>query len=168
MNQTEKIESEQKLVSQGPLVDKEKGYFNSATINLAPEKVFKFCQNEDNLKHVLTNLPMNIENFLDLELQSAQQAAPGSYKIVWQNKPHSKFSGNIHFFLKKAPVKRGTLVNLQAGFDKIDLSDDEPSTLINMFLKRMKSLIETGEIATTLGQPTGKEEISSSKNKTLH
>lgn len=168
MNQTQRVESSQRTVPRGPLLDKDHGYFNSATVALPPLEIFHFCQNDQNIKQVLTNLPIDVENFLDLTLKSAEQVSTDEFQITWHNRPGSRFTGTLIFLLKKAPVNRGTIVTTEAQFSRINLKSEKPSTLINMFLKRMKSLIETGEIATTRGQPSGREEISPTENKTLH
>lgn len=168
MYQTQRVDSSHRTVVSGPLLDKDHGYFNSATVALSPLEIFHFCQNDHNIKQVLTDLPGDLENFLDLTLKSAEQVGTDEFQITWHNRPESKFSGTLIFLLKKAPVNRGTIVTTEAQFNRINLKSEKPSTLINMFLKRMKSLIETGEIATTKGQPNGQEEISPSENTTLH
>lgn len=168
MNETQRVESSQRTVSRGPLLDKDHGYFNSATVALPPLEIFHFCQNDQNLRKVLTDLPLDVENFLDLTLKSAEQTGTDEFQITWHNRPGSRFTGTLIFLLKKAPVERGTIVTTEARFNKINLRSEKPSNLINMFLKRMKSLIETGEIATTKGQPNGQEEISPEEKKTLH
>ena len=168
MNPSENIEPKITAKQQGPLLDKEHGYFNSVTVNLSPLEIFHFCQNDKNLKQVLTNLPGDIENFLELNLKTAEQTGTDEFQITWQNRPQAKLSGTLIFLLKKAPANRGTIVTSEASFQKINFKSDKPSTLIKIFLKRMKSLIETGEIATTKGQPNGQNEISPSDNQTLH
>lgn len=147
----------------GPLLDKDHGYFNCQTILLSPEDVFAFCQDSSNVKKVLTDLPVDVENFLDLNLVSAVQTEPNQYKVQWSNKENSKAAGNLTFILTKAPYDRGTFLTAEAQFNKFNFRTEGPSNLMNIFIKRFKQLLETGEIATTKGQPSGREEL-----KTLH
>lgn len=147
----------------GPLLEKDHGYFHAQTIATSPEKVFEFCQDSDNVKKVLTDLPLDVDNFLDLNLVSAVQIEANQYKIQWSNKANSKLAGNVIFLIRKAPMERGTYLSAEASFAKINFRNDSPSFLMNVFLKRFKQLMETGEIATIKGQPSGREEL-----RTLH
>lgn len=148
-----------KATASGPLLEKDHGYFNSQTVMLSPDEVFSFCQDSENVKKVLTDLPVDVENFLELNLVSAEQLEANQYKIQWSNKANSKFSGNVIFLLTNAPMDRGTYLTAEASFAKFNFREEGPSNLMNIFLKRFKALMETGEIATTKGQPSGREEI---------
>jgi len=149
--QTEKIQS---------LLSTEHGFFNSATIAQSPQDVFEFCRNNENVQKVLRDLPLNLENFLDLTLVKAEETDPNQFRIEWQNSETSKAAGTLYFLLSPAPLDRGTILIAEASFDIFDDDDSEPSDLIKVFLKRMKALAETGVIATTTGQPSGREEIT--------
>lgn len=164
MNQTENISTEKRLYK-GPLLDKEHGYYNSVSVMCQPSEVFNFCQDLTNVKKTLTDLPLNVENFLDLSMASAEQIGADEYKIVMRNNPESKTVGDIIFLISSAPSDRGTYLTAEAIFEKISWNDESPSTLMKVFLKRMKMLLETGEIATTKGQPSGREEVR--QNQTL-
>jgi len=167
MNVSEKILEDKKSQSQVPMLDKAAGFFNSATIAKDPDSVFDFCQIEANIEKVLTDLPLGVDNFLDLTLVSARRPGSGEYEIKWQNKPGTKVKGTLQFLLKRAPANRGTLLSAIAEFKELHPKDEGPSDMMNVFLKRMKALMETGEIPTTKGQPTGQQELSE-KEKTLH
>ena len=143
-----------------PRLDKEHGFYNSTTIAQPSEDIFIFCQNSQNVEKVLTDLPMDIENFFDLTLISAERTNETEFEIKWQNKPESKVQGTLTFILQKAPANRGTILSAIAVFKDLHWKDEEPSTLMNVFIKRMKALIETGVLATTKGQPSGREEIT--------
>lgn len=156
-------ESYTKRKTTGPLLEKDHGFFHSATIALDPEKVFELCQNSENVKKVLSDLPLEMDNLLDLDMISATKQKANEYKIEWSNKANSKLKGNVIFLLKEAPVERGTYLSAEASFEKFNFKDERPSFLMHVFLKRFKALIETGEIPTTKGQPSGREEL-----KTLH
>lgn len=162
MNETERM-NESPNKSQVPLLDKEHGYYASASLTCSPEVVYQSCQNLQHVEKVLSDLPADLDNFLSLELVSAQEEGSNQFRIVWQNKKDQKISGNLTFLIKEAPYQRGSIITSEANFKKLNFKEDGPSTLMNLFLKRMKALIETGEVPTTKGQPSGREEL-----KTLH
>ena len=164
MTTPERTQQDTKAKSRFPISDKAQGFFNSATLALSPEVVFRACQNPENVKRVLSDLPKGLENFLDLTLVSAQKKTIDEFEIQWKNQATATVQGTLSFSLKKAPANRGTILSAVATFEKLKSHDEEPSDLMNVFLKRMKALIETGEIPTTKGQPSGRDEI---KN-TLH
>ncbi|HEY0792043.1 MAG TPA: SRPBCC family protein [Chthoniobacterales bacterium] len=81
--------------------------------------------------------------------------------LRWQSLPGSDLvnEGSVRF--QPAPADRGTVVTLRFSFDPADgnLSgavlkrlDVVPSLLAGKALRRFKSLVETGEIPTTVGQ----------------
>lgn len=151
---------------QVPLPQMEKVFFNSSTILLPPEEVFNFCKDSYNVKRVLTDLPLDVNNFLNLKLISAERNED-QYVIKWENDPQTKVKGTLSFILQPAPVNRGTLLLAEATFNEFDANDEEPSTLMKFFVKRFKALMETGVLATTKGQPSGREELET-ESKTIH
>lgn len=149
-----------------PQLDKEHGYFGSASVTIEPSEVYEFCQNQSHVEKVLTNLPRGVKNFLELKLIGSEQIGPDEYRLEWENA--KKFSkGKLIFILKGSPLRKGTILTAEAIFKNIKFRDDGPSTLMNIFLKRMKALIETGVLATITGQPSGREELHERK-ETLH
>jgi hypothetical protein len=160
MNETEKVSSD---LSFQPLLEKEHGHYACATILAAPEEIYHFCQYESHINQVLDDLPGDVENFLKLKLTSNKQINLDQYKILWENRPEAKLAGSVSFLIKKAPAQRGSFLTVEANFEKLNFKEDSPSTLMNLFIKRFKALIETGEIPTIKGQPSGREEL-----RTLH
>ena len=149
-----------------PLPEKDKGFFNSSMILLSPDEVFNFCQDSSNVEKVLTDMPVDVNNFLKLKLISAQKNSD-QYEIKWENSPETKFTGTLAFILQKAPANHGTYLLAEAVFDQFDADEEEPSLLMKVFVKRFKALMETGVLATTKGQPSGREEIEP-ETKTIH
>lgn len=133
------------------------GFFNSAHFALPVQEVFDFCQNASNVEKVLKDLPFDVDNFLDLRLVKSRQSGDGNFLVLWENKPTAKFKGTLTLMIQEAPMGRGAYVAALAKFDNLDFKDEGPSDLISLFLKRLKSLAETGEIPTTEGQPSGRE-----------
>src|SRR5215212_9604548 len=85
--------------------------------------------------------------------------------LVWKSLPGSRVEsvGRVEF--RDAPGGRGTIVHvameynppagsLGAAFAK--LFGEEPDQQINEDLRRFKQIMETGEVATVQGQPTGR------------
>ncbi|MBC7715136.1 MAG: hypothetical protein H7177_17455 [Rhizobacter sp.] len=133
------------------------GIYHSRSINKAPADVYAFCQNEVIMKRVLQDLPEKTENFMNLEFISADKIGTDMYQIEWKNKKDSKIQGSL--FLDISPdAHKGSVVIANGIFGDYKMSNEEPSDLINLFLKRVKALCETGQIATTTGQPNGKDE----------
>lgn len=143
------------------------GFFNSATITQSPRYIFEFCQNDENIKKILNDLPLNLENFLDLTLARAIELDSDQYKVEWKNRDEAEISGNLNFVLWPAPQGKGTLLIAEANFENtVEDDDNDPSDLIKVFLRRLKALAETGVIATTTGQPSGREAVA--EEKTIH
>ncbi len=148
-----------------PQLDLEHGYFASASVTKSAAEVVDFCREHAPLERVLADLPEGIQNFLDLNLINVEDMEGGASRLTWENSPKSKVKGTLTFLVKDSPLKGGSIITAEAQFDKIKFKDDGPSTLMNLFLKRMKALMETGVIATTKGQPSGREEL---KTNQLH
>lgn len=149
--------------TKGPLLDKAHGYFASAMINLEPKKVFNLCKNQQLLKDLLQDLPLGLHNFLDLTFESSKALGKDAYRVSFENSEGSKIKGTLTLLLKAATGKRGTFLTTEAKFNGLSFLEDGPSTLMNLFVRRMKAMLETGEVPTTKGQPSGREEL-----KTLH
>lgn len=162
MLQSESTRRENKSVSRMIPVVPEEGLFASMMINADPEVVFTICQEEMSLEKVLEGLPYKADQILELSLVEAERR-DNQYVIRFKNKAGSKLEGELKLFIGEAYNGRGALLCAEAGLDLWTPKGDSPSTMMNAFLKRLKSLVETGEIATTKGQPSGREE-----KKTLH
>ena len=151
-----------------PLLEKEHGFYHSANLTLSVDEVYKACQDKSKFDRVLQDLPDNVENFLDLVLQKFEQIGNKQYKVVWENHESSKVSGTLTLLLTESIGRPGTWITAEANFSKFNFNSEGPSTVINIFLKRLKALIETGEIPSIKGQPSGREKIPKKENKTLH
>jgi uncharacterized membrane protein len=71
-------------------------------------------------------------------------------------------AGNVRF--ERAPGGRGTVIRVRMSYRPFGhrlgalmakIFGDEPDRRIEADLRRVKQLLETGEIATTAGQPSG-------------
>ncbi len=148
-----------------PLLEKDHGYYHSANLTVPVDEVYRACQDKANLEKILKDLPEDVENFLDLAPQRSESLGKNKYKIVWENQKSAKVAGTLTFLLTESIGRPGTWITAEASFEKLNFKTEGPSSLINIFLKRLKALIETGEVPTTKGQPSGREEI---KKQQLH
>lgn len=136
------------------------GLYQSNTINKDPQTVYEFVKEGSNLKKVLSDIPEEINNFLDLKLDSST-----SDRVVYKNSMDAKIQGALSFDIGAGPAGKGTTLSVQAKFGDYSLKDENPSDLINLFLKRVKAMIETGVLATTKGQPNGEDKFEDQELK---
>ena len=151
----------------------------SITINRSPEELYKFWRNFENLPRFMENLESVTEG--DGNVSHWVAKGPGDTKvewdaeiynekegelIAWRSLPGSDITnaGSVHF--EPAPDGRGTYLKVVLNYNPpggkaaalfAKLFGQEPGQLVEYNLKRLKQFIETGEISTTEGQPTGLE-----------
>lgn len=167
MQENLSTESSQTETSRPKALEQEKGFFHSCTVRLDPSKVFSLCLDENNLDKVIQSLPEFVSKRIQID-QIAKDADEKNLKITWSNQKHSQIHFTANLFLSPAPADRGTYLAAEAFFevpkskiltDILEVEDPEPSMLVGVFLRRLKCLFETGEIATTQGQPNGSDEL---------
>ncbi|HWW61602.1 MAG TPA: SRPBCC family protein, partial [Thermoanaerobaculia bacterium] len=151
----------------------------TVTINAPPEQIYAFWRN-------FTNLPRFMENLESVEVLDGNRSrwvakGPAGSKvdwvaeiineipnelIGWRSVEGSKVdnAGSVHF--KPATGGRGTEVKVVLRYDPpagvfgavvSRLFGEDPAVNVQEDLRRLKMLLETGEIATTEGQPTGRK-----------
>lgn len=111
---------------------------------------------EDGRSHWIAESP----NGMHIEWDSEISDERPNEMIAWRALPDTPMglSGSVHF--EKAPRGQGTLVRLRlessaAGATGMRLLKAVTRETLKRQLLRFKQLMETGEIATTEGQPTG-------------
>ncbi len=151
----------------------------SITINETPEGLYRFWRDLENLPRFIENL----ESVTPLDERRSHWVVNGPGKttvewdaeifnekenelIAWRSLPgraEVTNAGSIHF--EPAPDGRGTKVSVtlnynppggKAGVLLAKLFGEEPGQLIDLNLRRLKRLVETGEIPTIEGQPSGR------------
>lgn len=151
------------------------------TINSSPQELYAFWRNLENLPRFMRHLES--VNVLDERTSHWVARAPAGRTVEWQSEivddqPGSRLSwrtapdsevthtGTVTF--EPATHGRGTIVRVQltyrppAGFLGVQIArlmGEEPKLQIHDDLRRLKQLLETGEIATTEGQPSGKRSL---------
>jgi len=148
-----------------------------AAINRAPEELYGYWRN-------LGNLPRLMPELASVEVLDARRShwvAHGPARsrpewhadiindvpnelIAWRTTPTSDVvsAGSVRF--EPAPIGRGTLVRIKLQYDPPGgrlgkaaawAMGESPGQVIREGLRRFKQLMESGEIATTEGQPRG-------------
>ena len=135
--------------------DLTQGLYHSNTINRNPAEVYEFAKTQSNLSKILSDLPPELENFLDLNLTSAESVATNSYRVIYTNTKAAKIQGVLTLELVPGPAMKGTVITAEGKFGNFRNTDEGPSDLMNVFLKRVKAMVETKVLATTKGQPNG-------------
>jgi len=153
----------------------------SITIAAAPEALYSFWRNLENLPRFMEDL----ESVTQLDGNRSHWVAkgPGGKKVEWDaeiyNEKQGEFvawrslpesditnAGSVHF--EAAPGGRGTYLKVVLNYNVpggkaaalfAKLFGREPGQLVESNLKRLKQLIEAGEIPTTAGQTSGREKV---------
>lgn len=149
----------------------------SFTVNVPQEEAYRFWLNLENLPKFMTHL----ESVKDLGNRKSEWVARGPLEIpvrwtaeiidqsenswlVWRSDPDAVIpnTGSVQF--RPATGNRGTVVTVVMQYQPpagalgrafAKLFGKDPSQTIYEDLRHFKQLIETGEIATTVGQPHG-------------
>ncbi|HEX7012868.1 MAG TPA: SRPBCC family protein [Steroidobacteraceae bacterium] len=153
----------------------------AVTINETPEVVYEFWRNLENLplfmhhlesvsatseriSHWVATAPAGTSVEWDSELIEDE---PGR-RLGWRTLPDSEVTHEGMVSFEPAPGGRGTVVRVdmlyrppagKVGARIARLFGEEPSVQVKEDLRRLKQLLETGEVATTLGQPSGRRSL---------
>jgi len=151
----------------------------SITIGVSPNELYKFWRNFENLPQFMDDL----ESVTPLDGNRSHWVAkgPGGAKVEWDaeiyNEAEGEFiawrslpdadvtnAGSVHF--EEAPGGRGTYLKVVLNYNPpggkaaqlfAKLFGKEPGQLVDSNLRRLKQLLEAGEIPTTEGQTSGRE-----------
>ncbi len=153
---------------------------HSVTIKKTPEEVFAFWRDFRNmpffmkditevkvlspkLSHWTVTLKKGPSVHWDAEIISERPGQMISWKSVGDSEV--KQAGSVWFI--KAPGNLGTIVRLAMNYTipgrklveaATKLMGEDPDSLIIINLRRLKAYLETGEIPTTEGQPSGRDD----------
>jgi uncharacterized membrane protein len=150
----------------------------SLTINRPPEELFRFWRNFENLPRVMSHLeavqvtganrshwvakgPAGVSVEWDAEVYNEKE----NELIAWRSLGGADVdnAGSVHF--RPAPAGRGTELRVVLKYDPpagvvgaavAKLFGEEPEQQIDEDLRRFKTMMETGEVPTTEGQPSGR------------
>ena len=151
----------------------------SVTINATPEQLYAFWRNFENLPRFMHNLEAvqvhDAKRSHWVAKGPAGTTADWEAEIIneipneligWRSVDGSKVdnAGSVHF--TPAAGGRGTEVKVVLRYDPpagllgatvSKILGEDPAMNVQEDLRRLKMLVETGELATTAGQPTGKK-----------
>ena len=151
----------------------------SVTINLPHEQVYAFWRNFENLPRFMGHLEE--VKVLDAKRSHWVTKGPAGTKVEWDAEIINEIpneligwrsldgsevdnAGSVHF--TRAAGDRGTEVRVLLRYDppagvlgaKVSkILGEDPAMAVQEDLRRLKMLLETGEVATTEGQPTGRK-----------
>jgi uncharacterized membrane protein len=150
----------------------------SLIVNKSPGECYAFWRNLENLPRFIPTLEsISVKDDRrshwvvkppagpNLEWDSEITADHVGERIAWRSAGGAavEHAGNVRF--DPAPGGRGTLVRVsmhlepamgRAGVGIAKLIGSDPNSQTRENLRRFKSLIETGEVPTTCGQPSGR------------
>lgn len=150
----------------------------SITINESPAKLYKFWRDLENLPRFMEDL--ETVTMLDETRSHWVANGPGGKNVEWDAEIYNDKegeliawrslsgsditnAGSVHF--DPAPDGRGTYLKVVLNYNPpggkaaalfAKLFGQEPGQMVEHNLKRLKQLIETGEIPTTEGQASGR------------
>jgi uncharacterized membrane protein len=153
----------------------------SVLINESPEELYRFWRDFENLPRFMKHL--EAVHVMDDKRSHWTAKAPAGRTVEWdaeiiQERENELIAwrsledadvanaGSVRF--EKAPVDRGTLVKVALNYEPpagtlgllvAKLFGEEPERQVEEDLRRFKQLIETGEIATTEGQSSGRAKM---------
>jgi uncharacterized membrane protein len=155
----------------------------SVTINRSPMELYRFWRNFENLPHFMKHLES--VQMLDNNLSHWVVKAPAGMTVEWDaqiiNEKENELiawrsleganlanAGSVQF--KEAPNGRGTILKASINYDApagllgmsiAKLFGEEPGQQIEDDLRRFKQLMESGEIPSTEGQASARQEKNS-------
>ena len=151
----------------------------SVTIDTTPDQIYTFWRNFENLPRFMNNLES--VKVHDSKRSRWVAKGPAGTKVEWEAEIINEIpgeligwrsidgstvenAGSVQF--RKATGGRGTVVRVELRYDPpagrfgaavSRLFGENPERQVREDLRRLKMLIETGEIATNDGQPTGRK-----------
>jgi uncharacterized membrane protein len=153
---------------------------HSVTIRKTPDEVFAFWRDFSNMPRFMKDITevtvlsptrshwvVTLKHGPSVEWDAEIISERPGQMISWQSVGDSevKQAGSVWFI--KAPGDLGTIVRLSMNYTvpggklveaATKLLGEDPDTLIIVNLRRLKAFLETGEIPTTEGQPSGRDD----------
>ena len=153
---------------------------HAITIGRPVEEVFQFFRDFSNLPMFMKDLKevrvlsaqkshwvVQLKNGLEADWDAEITSERANEMIAWKSVQGSDVDTTGSVWFTQAAGGKGTVVSLSLEYvvpgGKLTevitkLTGEDPDSLAHINLRRLKALLETGEIPTTDGQPTGREE----------
>lgn len=180
MNQIKPVSPDTSQLKMARKLKDEEKIHRSITINKSPAEIFTFFRNFGNLPYFMKDLVsvlvssetmshwvVQLEHGPKVEWDAEITEEKYAETISWRTigKTEVQQAGTIWF--SKAPQDYGTVVRLHMAYTipagKIGklatlLVGEDPDSIMLTNLSRLKAYLETGEVPTTKGQPSGRQE----------
>ena len=161
----------------------------SATIQKPKSEVFALLSNIKNFPHFLENLEevdagdqgKTTWHFRDsvmggdkLSIPMQLEGESGAQELTWKASDKAGFGYSIAIRLEDAQAGRGTVVRMQVQYDSLagklagmfeKIFGNDAEILTKKNLQRFKAFCETGHVPTIVGQPSGRDEDTSTTTK---
>jgi len=154
---------------------------SSVTINSTPAELYRFWRGLENLPLFMEHLE-SVSHVSDEVSHWVAKAPAGTCvewdaeivedvperRIGWRTLPGSQVTHEGMVSFEPAAAGRGTVVRIEmlyvppagkVGMHIARLFGEEPALQIDDDLRHLKQLLETGEVATTVGQPSGRRSL---------
>jgi uncharacterized membrane protein len=154
----------------------------SIAINRGPDELYAYWRRLENLPRIMSHV-QSVE-VLDAKRSHWVARLPGGTalewdaeithdfpdeRLSWRSVPGSDLTHAGTVELRSLPARRGTSVTVELWIEAKEpmrktvasLFGEWPETTLGNDLRRLKQLLETGEVATTEGQPSGVRSIVS-------
>lgn len=160
---------------------KQSGTYQSITINSPRSEVFAYWRDLENLPSFMTDLTsveiltttrskwvVTLKSGQSVEWEAEITAERHGEMMLWSSIEGSQVETSGAIYFSDASAGRGTVVELEMSYRvpggklgelMTKLSGEDPKSLARTNLRRLKAILETGEIATIQGQPSGREEL---------
>ena len=158
------------------------------TINRPPSEVYRFWRRLENLPRFMPHLESvassddrrshwviaALGTRLEWDAEIVDDVTDA--RISWQSVGDADVASRGEVTFRPAPGGRGTEVRVSMTYDPpagalgrffAKLLGDDPVGLLQQDLRRLKQIVETGEIITTQGQPSGRRGIGDRALETL-
>jgi uncharacterized membrane protein len=158
----------------------------AVTILKPIEEVFSFWRNFQNLSFfmkdlkevevlslVLSRWTMELESGVKATWEAEITSERKNEMIAWQSLPGSEVVTRGSVWFSPAPQGMGCVVSLVMDYEApggkvtelvTKLSGEDGDTLLQVNLRRLKAYLETGEVPTIEGQPSGREPVPETRH----
>jgi uncharacterized membrane protein len=170
-------QSSRPLAPYSPPRDRDLHLHKHITVNKSPEELYQFWKNFENFPQFMSHLE-SVERIDDKRSRWTAKAPVGTIsweaevtddipneRVAWHSLPNSAVPNRGCVEFKGAPGRRGTEVHVEIyysppagtlGATIAQLFGEEPHFQVQEDLRKFKQIVEAGEVATTVGQPTGR------------
>lgn len=179
-NETANENTQLRVAQKLPSIQEGERIHRSVTINKSPAEIYTFFRNFGNLPFFMKDLisvlvssetmshwVVQLEHGPKVEWDAEITEEKYAEMISWHTIGNTEVKQSGTMWFEKAPRDRGTIVRLHMSYTipagKLGklatlLVGEDPDSIMLTNLARLKAYLETGEVPTTKGQPSGRDE----------